>query len=49
MHTACFLNECLRHCRTVGMANFAPLVNARGLIFTHDAGIVLRPGMPISP
>jgi len=25
------------------MANFAPLVNARGLIFTHDAGIVLRP------
>jgi alpha-L-arabinofuranosidase len=41
--TACFLNECLRHCRTVGMANFAPLVNARGLIFTHDSGIVLRP------
>ena len=41
--TACFLNECLRHCRTVGMANFAPLVNARGLIFTHPAGIVLRP------
>jgi alpha-N-arabinofuranosidase len=40
--TACFLNECLRHCRTVGMANFAPLVNARGLIFTHSAGIVLR-------
>jgi alpha-N-arabinofuranosidase len=40
--TACFLNECLRHCRTVGMANFAPLVNARGLIFTQPGGIVLR-------
>ena len=41
--SACVLNECLRHCATVGMANFAPLVNARGPIFTHDKGIVLRP------
>ena len=41
--SACFLNACLRHCATVGMANFAPLVNARGAIFTHAAGIVLRP------
>jgi alpha-N-arabinofuranosidase len=40
--TACFLNECLRHCRTVGMANFAPLVNARGALFTHESGMVLR-------
>ena len=41
--SACFLNECLRHCSTVGMANFAPAVNARGCIFTHRGGIVLRP------
>ena len=41
--SACFLNECHRHCATVGMANFAPAVNARGCIFTHPDGIVLRP------
>ena len=41
--SACFLNECHRHCATVGMANFAPVVNARGCIFTHAGGIVLRP------
>jgi alpha-N-arabinofuranosidase len=41
--SACFLNQCLAHCNTVGMANFAPLVNARGAIFTHPEGIVLRP------
>ncbi len=41
--SACFLNECLRHCNTVGMANFAPAVNTRGCIFAHPAGIVLRP------
>ena len=40
---ACFLNCCLRHCDLVGMANFSPTVNARGAIFTHRNGIVLRP------
>lgn len=41
--SACFLNETLRHCNTVKMANFAPMVNTRGAIFTHPGGIVLRP------
>lgn len=41
--TACFLNACLRHCHTVGMANFSPVVNTVGAIFTHKDGIVLRP------
>lgn len=40
--SACFLNQCLAHCNTVGMANFAPVVNTRGCIFTHSEGIVLR-------
>lgn len=40
---ACFLNESLRHCRTVHMTNFSPLVNARGMIYAHDKGVVLRP------
>ncbi len=40
--TACFLNTCNRHCNIVGMANFAPIVNTRGCIFTHNNGIVLR-------
>ncbi len=40
--SACFLNTCLRHCRTVRMANFSPTVNTRGAIFTHPAGLVLR-------
>ena len=39
---ACFLNMCHRHADTVGMANFAPAVNARGCIFTYPGGIVLR-------
>ncbi|MBP7401336.1 MAG: alpha-N-arabinofuranosidase [Clostridia bacterium] len=39
---ACFLNTCLRNCDVVGMANFAPTVNTRGMIFTHPGGIVLR-------
>lgn len=34
--------ESLRHCRTLGMANFSPEVNTRGAIFTHEDGIVLR-------
>ena len=41
--TGVFLNECLRNCDVVGMANFAPTVNTRGMIFTHKEGIVLRP------
>lgn len=40
--TACFLNTCNRNCDIVGMANFAPIVNTRGCIFTYPDGIVLR-------
>jgi alpha-N-arabinofuranosidase len=40
--TACFLNTLLRHSQTVKMANYAPSVNTRGLIYTHEEGIVLR-------
>ena len=40
--TACFLNMVNRNCDIVGMANFAPVVNTRGCIFTHENGIVLR-------
>ena len=40
--TARFLNACLRHCNSVQMANFSPVVNTRGAIFTHDGGIVKR-------
>lgn len=40
--TACFLNMCNRNCDIVGMANFAPIVNTRGCIFTYEKGIVLR-------
>lgn len=40
--TACFLNACNRNCDIVGMANFAPVVNTRGCIYTHSSGIVLR-------
>jgi len=38
-----FLNACLRHSDAVGMTNFSPVVNTRGMIFTHKDGIVLRP------
>ena len=41
--SACFLNMLLRNADIVGMANFAPTVNTRGMIFTHQNGIVLRP------
>ncbi len=41
--SACFLNMALRNADLVGMANFAPVVNTRGCIFTHDRGLVLRP------
>ncbi len=40
--TACFLNGMHRQCHIVGMANFAPVVNTRGCIFTHPDGLVLR-------
>ena len=38
----CFLHTLHRNCDLVGMANFAPIVNTRGCIFTYDQGIVLR-------
>jgi alpha-N-arabinofuranosidase len=40
--SACFFNMCNRNCDIVGMANFAPVVNTRGCIYTHKDGIVLR-------
>ncbi|MBQ4050497.1 MAG: alpha-N-arabinofuranosidase [Oscillospiraceae bacterium] len=40
--SACFLNTLLRNADIVGMANFSPVVNTRGAIFTHPDGIVLR-------
>ena len=40
--TACFLNMANRNSDIIGMANYAPAVNTRGLIFTHKTGIVLR-------
>ena len=40
--SACFLNTLLRNADIVGMANFAPVVNTRGAIYTHSDGIVLR-------
>jgi alpha-N-arabinofuranosidase len=40
--SACFLNMVNRNCDLVGMSNYAPSVNTRGLIFTHKSGIVLR-------
>jgi len=40
--SAVFLNTCLRHARTVRMANMAPLVNTRGPLFVHPDGIVRR-------
>ena len=40
--TACFLNTLNRNCDIVGMANFSPVLNTRGCIYSHDNGIVLR-------
>lgn len=40
--SACFLNMVNRSCDIVGMANFAPIVNTRGCIYTYPEGIVLR-------
>jgi alpha-N-arabinofuranosidase len=43
LFAASFLNACLRHADQVTMANIAPLVNTRGPLFVHSAGIVKRP------
>ena len=40
--SACFLNAMNRNCDMVGMANFAPILNTRGCIYSHKEGIVLR-------
>lgn len=40
--TACFLNAMNRNCDIVGMANFAPILNTRGCIYSYEEGIVLR-------
>ncbi len=40
--SAGFLNSCLRHARSVKMANMAPVVNARGPLFVHPGGVVRR-------
>jgi Alpha-L-arabinofuranosidase len=40
--TACFLNMVNRNCDIVGMANFSPIINTRGAIFTFENGLVLR-------
>jgi len=40
--SACFLNTLLRNADIVGMANFSPVDNTRGAIFTYPEGIVLR-------
>lgn len=40
--TACFLNSMNRNCDIVGMANFSPILNTRGCIYSHENGIVLR-------
>lgn len=40
--TACFLNMCIRNSDVIGMANFSPVVNTRGMIYTCEEGVVLR-------
>lgn len=40
--TACFLNTLNRNCDIVGMANYAPIINTRGCIYTCPDGMVLR-------
>lgn len=40
--TACFLNAMNRNCDIVDMANFAPILNTRGCIYSDGSGIVLR-------
>ena len=40
--SACVLNAMNRNCDIVGMANFAPVLNTRGCIYSDAEGIVLR-------
>jgi alpha-N-arabinofuranosidase len=40
--SACFINTLLNNADIIGMANFSPVVNTRGAIYTHPEGIVLR-------
>ena len=40
--TACVLNMLHRYAEHVRMANYAPVVNTRGLIYTHKDGLVKR-------
>ena len=42
LFSASFLNACLRHGDDVAMANIAPIVNTRGPLFVHPAGVVRR-------
>ena len=42
LFSASFLNACLRHSKDVGMTNIAPIVNTRGPLYVHPAGIVKR-------
>jgi alpha-N-arabinofuranosidase len=42
LFSASFLNACLRHSDDVGMANIAPIVNTRGPLHVHPAGLVKR-------
>jgi len=44
IYIASILNMCQRMYGYIGMANFSPTVNARGLIYVNKDGIVLRPG-----
>jgi len=40
--SACFLNAMCRNSDIVGMANFSPILNTRGCIYSYKEGIVLR-------
>jgi alpha-N-arabinofuranosidase len=42
LFSASFLNACLRHSEDISMANIAPIVNTRGPLYVHPAGIVRR-------
>lgn len=42
LFTAGLLNVLLRHCDSVTMANYSPVVNCRGLIFADKRGVLLR-------
>jgi len=43
MVTASILNSFQRLCKIITMANYSPTVNIRGMIFTYDKGLLLRP------